>query len=663
MDETRQMGRRVSEPEPILRHKAGVRQPAAPHDPVFRAVFDTAPSAMIFTRLDTGVCVDVNEGFCRLSGFDRDDLIGRTSSELGLWVNPADREELLRRLDHEGVSVEIESQFRVKSGEVRRGWMVARRIEFAGIAYLVTVTRDVEDERQTEDRLHRTQRALRATSCCNRSLIHAEDETTLLQAICSCITKEAGYRFAWVGIVDRGTGDVVPVAWAGHEDGYLSEARISVSECAQHVTPACMAIKENRVAVCRSIEECEAFAAWKEAAQRRGYRAAISLPLQIDGATAGSLNIYSTTELSFMDEETELLQELTDDLSYGLSALRARARHEDSEKQRLLSQRKFQSVFSQSSEGIALVDDAGTLLDWNRAMETLTGITHADIVQHPIEAFLNLATPCTPESAGSQVEIGYRIRRWLSGREFVGSFEPVEVDIRRPDGETKCLRISLFPVTTEEDRLWGCICTDITVERDAVRRAQKGMDGSIEAMARVTEMRDPYTSGHQLQVERLSRRIAVELGLPEETCDALRVASSLHDIGKIAVPAEILAKPSALEEHEWGLIRRHPDVGFELLAPIDFPWPIAEIVRQHHERLDGSGYPRGLRGDAIMIEARIIGVADVVEAMSAHRPYRPSLGIDAAIREIRKGRGERYDSQVVDACVRVLQRGFSEDDD
>ena len=184
-----------------------------------------------------------------------------------------------------------------------------------------------------------------------------------------------------------------------------------------------------------------------------------------------------------------------------------------------------------------------------------------------------------------------------------------------------------------------------------------GLEATLTALGRTAERRDPYTAGHQRRVTDLSLAIARKLEYGEDACSTLRTAGMLHDIGKLGIPAEILSKPTALSKIEFELIRTHPQAAYEILADIAFPGPVAEIVLQHHERQDGSGYPKGILGDAILPEARILAVADVVEAMASHRPYRPALGIAAALDEIRAGRGTRYDRQVVDACVVLFESG------
>jgi len=214
----------------------------------------------------------------------------------------------------------------------------------------------------------------------------------------------------------------------------------------------------------------------------------------------------------------------------------------------------------------------------------------------------------------------------------------------KDDVDLLCGLANVAAVAIENSRLLQSI-------RDALA-------GTVSILGSVVEVRDLYTAGHQRRVTELACALGAELGLPEQTSNGLRVAGLLHDIGKISIPAEILSKPSRLTETELMLIRGHPQVAYDLLTHVRFPWPIAQIVLQHHERLDGSGYPQGLKGDAILLEAKLLAVADVVEAMSSHRPYRPALGIDAALEEIREHQGTLYDSDVVEACNQLFADGF-----
>lgn len=188
---------------------------------------------------------------------------------------------------------------------------------------------------------------------------------------------------------------------------------------------------------------------------------------------------------------------------------------------------------------------------------------------------------------------------------------------------------------------------------------RKAVSTTVQVLVSAVESRDPYTAGHQMRVAGLSQMIAMEMGLPNVQIDGIRMAGSIHDIGKLSIPAEILSKPTKLTEIEFALIKEHAQRGYEMLKNVESPWPLAEVIYQHHERMDGSGYPRHLKGKEIMIEAHILAVADVVESMASHRPYRPARGLDAALEEIQKYRGTLYDILTVDTCLKVFrEKGY-----
>jgi putative nucleotidyltransferase with HDIG domain len=196
--------------------------------------------------------------------------------------------------------------------------------------------------------------------------------------------------------------------------------------------------------------------------------------------------------------------------------------------------------------------------------------------------------------------------------------------------------------------------------RETLENLQKALGTTIHVLVSAVETRDPYTAGHQVRVADLATNIATEMGLSRDRIEGLRMAAVIHDIGKLYVPAEILSKPKRLREIEFALVREHTQKGYEILKDVESPWPLAEIVYQHHERMDGSGYPRNLEGEEIVLEARILAVSDVVESMASHRPYRPTLGIEAAVEEIERNRGILYDRDVVDACLRLIrEKGYS----
>ena len=274
------------------------------------------------------------------------------------------------------------------------------------------------------------------------------------------------------------------------------------------------------------------------------------------------------------------------------------------------------------------------------------------------EAFLNSVHPEDREFAKASVD------------EALYEGKPYNIDHRivLPDGSERIVHEQaevFFDETGNAIRMIGTV-QDITERKRAdeelqhtLEKLRKALGGIIQAVALTVEARDPYTAGHQRRATNLARAVATEMGLSEEQIDGIRMAGVVHDLGKISVPAGILNKPGRLTKNEFAIIQTHPQVGYDVLKTIEFPWPVAQIVHQHHERIDGSGYPAGLKGEEIMLEARILAVADVVEAMCSHRPYRPAWSIDEALGEIRQNRGVRYDPEVVDACLSLFgDEGF-----
>ena len=248
-------------------------------------------------------------------------------------------------------------------------------------------------------------------------------------------------------------------------------------------------------------------------------------------------------------------------------------------------------------------------------------------------------------------------------REVISKSTPydLQLEIITAKGNHKWVR-TLGRSVVEEGRVVKVqgMMQDITKVITAERALQDTLLKTIEAMALTVEMRDPYTAGHQKRVAQLALAIGRELNMDENHLLGLHLAASIHDLGKIRIPAELLAKPSRLTSIEFSMLQTHPEAGYQILKNISFPWPIATIVQQHHEKLDGSGYPDKLKGEQILLESRILTVADIVEAMSSHRPYRPALGIDAALEEIRRQAGKTLDKAIVDTCIRLFRKkGFS----
>jgi len=304
-------------------------------------------------------------------------------------------------------------------------------------------------------------------------------------------------------------------------------------------------------------------------------------------------------------------------------------------------------VDSISSDVIMAVDQEGRVIRCNASLRRIFGYQPEEILHRKTDLlFRTLPDSSGNVSAGGQAvhQGGFSIAR-ATGRFKDGHEIPLEV----VTGKLTAGRGAVLFLRDISER----VAAEAQL-RNSYRKLQKLLEETVNILALAVEMRDPYTAGHQRRVATLACAIADQLRLSARRRDGLRLASIVHDVGKLYVPAEILSKPGTLTETEFNLIKAHPQLGYDLLKKIDFPWPVAEMVLQHHERIDGSGYPQGLRGQEILLESRIMGVADVVEAMASHRPYREAHGIGKALEEISADRGKRYDADVVDACLQLF---------
>ncbi len=322
------------------------------------------------------------------------------------------------------------------------------------------------------------------------------------------------------------------------------------------------------------------------------------------------------------------------------------------------SDQRSQAISDTANDAIIVADGNSKILYWNKAAEKGFGYSAEEIIGKSLQETI---IPSNYQEAHSKSMAKFKE---TGHGTMIG--KPTELTAVRKGGVEFPIELSLSSV--KRNGKWQAIgvIRDISERKQAEEREKLGvtklreaLGGIINTLALMTEQRDPYTAGHQQRVSNFARKIAEEMGLPPDKIDGLRMAGVIHDIGKMHVPADILSKPGKLSSDEYNIIKTHAQVGYDILKGIEFPWPIADIVHQHHEHIDGSGYPLGMTNGDILLEARILCVADVVEAMSSHRPYRPALGIDKALEEITKGKGIIYDSDVVDACLKVVkEEGF-----
>lgn len=497
-------------------------------------LYDNAPCGYHSLNGD-GVVVHINQTELGWLGYSRAEVEGKLN--FADLLGPADRQKFAEQFaafKQNGSVHDLEFELIRRDGSKLPVLIYATAIYDAAGKFVISRSSvvDISQHKHMEQRLQRANRALRTLSSCNHALVHTQSEAELLQTICNLIVDQGGYRMAWVGYAENDAERTVrPIARAGDVSNYLQTIHISWSEASEFGQgPTGMAIRSGHTQVNQNFLNNPLLAPWRSLAQRQGYQSSIAIPLKKDARIIGALNIYAVEPDAFDQDEIDLLEELAEDLAFGLSTLQTR-----NERDQIIAENQRTQAHLQSS-----------------------------------------------------------------------------------------------------------------------------LVAAIQAVAATVEARDPYTAGHQRRVAVLAVAIANQMEIDKERLQGIYLAAIVHDVGKVTVPLEILCKPSRLTDIEYQLIQQHVERGYEILKDIPFPWPIASIVQQHHERLDGSGYPQGLRGDAILLEARIVGVADVVESMSSHRPYRASLGIEAALAEIERGRGVHYDAGVVDVCLDLFRnQGFN----
>lgn len=322
------------------------------------------------------------------------------------------------------------------------------------------------------------------------------------------------------------------------------------------------------------------------------------------------------------------------------------------EEELMLQKAHFQQLFENSPEAIVILDHSDRILNANRGFEKLFGYTIAECKNQYINKLIVPKKLIHEASGLTQIVMNN------------GIAQHNETVRKRKDGSEVNVAVLGYPIHFQNSKAGAyAIYSDITERKKSektiqstLKKLRKAMGGIIHVMVSTVEARDPYTAGHQQRVAGLARTIAQEMGMSKEEVDGIRIAGSIHDLGKIKIPVEILSNPGQITDAEFSLIKTHPEVAYGILREIDFSRPVAEMVYQHHEKINGSGYPRGLNRGEILPEAKVLTIADVVEAIASHRPYRPALGMKIALEEITSNQGVLYDTDAVDACLRVFEQ-------
>ena len=571
----------------------------------FRRYFELGLIGMAITEPGKG-WVEVNDSLCQMLGYGRSELLATDWAKL---THPddlaADVERFNRVLAGEMDGYSIEKRWIRKDGGIVYSIISVKciRRDDRSVDYFVALALDITERKRAEEDL-----------LASREMLHSVVENTPIRVFWKDLElRYLGSNSAFArdaGLSNSGElvgKDDFQMAWRAQAEKYRADDRHVIDTD----TPSL------------DLEEPQTTPDGRTIRLRTS-----KVPLHAaDGKVIGVLGIY-------------------DDVT-------AQRKAEDALRE---SEERFRAMIEQSISGACIIDGRGLFVYVNPRLVAILGYaSYAELTGRPV---LEVVAPEHHELLRAQMA------KRLKGepRRARYHFDAIRKDGTRvtlgAHGNAGTYRGEPVLITTVQD-VTELRRAEEEVER-TVAKLKRAVKSTIEVVSTIGELRDPYTHGHEHRVGEIATAIAREMGLPEDRIEGIRVAGYMHDVGKIAVPAEILAKPSRLSPAEFALVKQHAQQSYDILKRVDFPWPVAEAAWSHHERLDGSGYPRGLKGDQIILEARILAVADTVEAMASHRPYRPGLGIEKALAEVDRCRGTMYDPAVVDACLRLFrQEGYA----
>lgn len=661
------------------------QQALAASEARFATAFRASPDAMIISRLSDGRCLEINEGLTEITGFTAEEVVGKTSMDIRIWNDPADRQRLVEELTALGTVSNLEAQFRRKDGRVITVLMSAHLVELDGEPCILSVSRDISERKRDQDALRDSEARYRAVSETVTSFVYSYlwDSSGVhhVDWMAGALEEVTGYTFedvrkhgCWrfmvlpedIELFDANHFELHPGQRATVElrivraDGAIRWLRSSARGQAVGGGTAARRV----VGACEDITERKRL---DEALQRRVV-ALTQPPSEVGGLTFH--DVFDVNEIQAIQDAFATATGVASVITAPDGSPITRP----SNFRRLCDQ-----IIRGTDKGLQNCCDSDAAIG--------RGVPTGPIVQTCLSGGL--------WDAGAAITAGgEHIASWLIGQVLDEGSNPEQMlqyaDEIGVDREAYRAALSEVPVMAQEQfRLIAesmhliasrlsviayqnvqqarFITEHARVERELAQEQERGLErlrntlySVVEIVSQVTETRDPYTAGHQRRVAELAVRIAETMGLPAADVDEIRIAALVHDIGKMGVPAEILTKPGKLSDIEFEIIKSHSEAGHKIITSARLEGAIAEIVLQHHERCDGSGYPSGLTAGDLLQGARVLMVADVVEAMMLHRPYRPGLGQEAALDEIEQGAGRLYDADVAAACLEVFrEQGFA----
>ncbi|MFA5065169.1 MAG: HD domain-containing phosphohydrolase [Dehalococcoidia bacterium] len=503
---------------------------------------------------------------------------------------------------------------------------------------------EVAQRIKAEESIARLNSVLRALRNVNQLITKENDREKLLKGACITMTKTRGYRSAWIALFDE-TGKLLFTTESGLGKAFqplLNQLQhCELTECGRH------ALNQPGLSIKDTSTDCGDCPLAKTSGEKMVVVARLKHGIKTYGMLAVSLPIDIPPDM----EEQSLFQELVDDIAFGLHKIEMEEQRKKAEEEVVTLAERYRALVENINDVLFTLDSQGNITYISPVVERLSKYKVSDVTGKPFAPLVH--TDDLPGLLDS-------FTRLISGQ-----MEPWEFRIVDKDGRIIFVRTSSRPIY-EDGKIVGFTTllsniTDRKLSEEKLLKSheslKKTLNDAINTMVKIVETRDPYTAGHQQRVADLATAIAREMKMEDTRVDQLRTAAVIHDIGKMNIPSDILSKPGRLSDIEFSLIKTHAQSGYDIVKGMDFPGVVAQAVLQHHERLDGSGYPNQLRSAATLLEAKILAVADVIEAMTSHRPYRPALGIDTALEEISKNKGKLYDPDVVDTCIELFISG------
>ena len=617
-----------------------------------RAIFDGVLDGILVADAETRRFVAANPEICRMLGYTQEEMLGLGVPDIHPQQDlPRVMAQFERQLGGE-LQLAEDAPLRRKDGSVFYADIKAARICLGGRDAMLGIFRDTSGRRAAEAKIQRLTQLYAALSQCNQAIVRCASEDELFPHICRVAVEYGGMKMAWIGMVDAHTRMLrVAASFGEHAEEYLHGVEISVDGGSPLGRgPSGAAVRDQRPVWQQDFNNEPITAPWHARRARYGFGASATLPLLSNGVPVGVLTLYAGEAGAFDEAARNLLIEMATDIGFALDnfaheAARVRAEHD-----LRVAEEQFRGLVEQSIAGIYLIQDDRFAYVNPRFAEIFGYASAEELIGRESLSLV------IEEERGAVLEMRRRIEGEVQSMSYAftavckdGAQIEVGVHSARARHKGRPAVIGMAQDISEKKR------AEAQIQR-YVTQLETAFMSTVQVATNLGEMRDPYTAGHQRRVAEIAVAVGAELGFDAHRQEGLRVAGYLHDIGKIRIPAEILSKPGKLNPTEYQLVQGHAQSGYDVLKDVDFPWPVAQVALQHHERIDGSGYPQGLKGEAILLEARIMAVADVVEAMATHRPYRPGLGIDKALAEIERGRGSAYDAAVADACLRLFRK-------